>query len=238
MVRQQPTCLGSLSPLRGPDWSGSTTTGELRPVSCWEGLSVSDIVSVRIERQDSGFPHERTPMTSNSHLQESFVGRYEDDPEGQFRAELPPHNPDRLFGILTTLFFCWGLGLCFLGLSFVYGDVEASGVSKYESFSTSSQREIGIIFLVMGIPLAMLFGIKRTEAHLLEVSDRAMRVGTVGGESHLWPLKEVVIQSDNRRLSLSKGDDSLWVAIHYPQEELDFLRETIERRRSESPASS
>ena len=178
-------------------------------------------------------------MTGNSHLQDSFVGRYEDDPEGQFRAELPPHNPDRVFNIVAALVIVWGLGFCFLGLSYAYGDVETWGLSRSESASSPvSQRTAGIVLIVAGIPIALVCGIKRTEAHLLEVSDRAMRVGTVGGEAHLWPLKEVVIQSDNRRLSLSKGDDSLWVAIHYPQEELDFLREAIEQRRSGSPASS
>ena len=97
---------------------------------------------------------------------------------------------------------------------------------------------MGIAFLVMGVPLAMLFGMKRTETHLLEVSDRAIRIGTLGGESHLWPLKEVVIKAENRRLTLSKGDDSTWVAIHYPQEELDYLRETLEQHRSKSRDSS
>jgi hypothetical protein len=177
-------------------------------------------------------------MNSGTLEQEKFIGRYEDNPQGQFRAELPPHNPDRLFTILTTLFICWGLGLCFLGFSVAYGDVEATGLTKNESSSPLSQRNTGITLLVIGIPLAMLFGVKRTETHLLEVSDSAMRVGAVGGESHLWPLKEVVVKSDDRRLTLSKGDDSMWVAVHYPEEELNYLRETLEQRRSERPVSS
>ena len=167
-------------------------------------------------------------MSENVRESLKFIGRYENESQEWFRAELPAQDPDRLMRILVSMFLTFGLGLFFLGLSAAYGDVEASGMERSSSTAAPlSQHTTGIVLIVTGIPLTLLLGMKKSGTELLEFSNGTLRVQTLDGDSVIWPLEEVVVELGEGRLNLSQGNDSKTIALSYPDEELEHLRETI-----------